>query len=217
MKEEPYKVIYTNGIAIVEEKKSKFIAITKPILAQEDADAILSEIKKEYWDARHHCYAYVLGDRNETAKCSDDGEPSQTAGKPILDVLYNAQIHNAMIVVVRYFGGTLLGTGGLVRAYQKAASEGLSKSTILELHRGRKANIDIDYTALGKIQYILSQNNCIILDTVYEGEVQLKILIPEDMVKITEKKILDQTGGKSHISWDENVRYGYFEKKIKIF
>ena len=115
---EQYKEIYEGGSDEVVEKKSRFIATVFPVKTEEEAVAIIEETKKKYWDARHNCFAYVIGSKNELQRFSDDGEPSGTAGKPILDVLTGEGVHNALIIVTRYFGGTLLGTGGLVRAYQ---------------------------------------------------------------------------------------------------
>ena len=101
------------------EKKSRFIATVKPVDSEEEASAFIAEMKKKYWDARHNCYAYVIGERKEFMRCSDDGEPQGTAGKPMLDVLLGEELYNIAVVVTRYFGGTLLGTGGLVRHIQK--------------------------------------------------------------------------------------------------
>ena len=114
------------------EKKSRFIATVRSVKTEEEALAFIEEMKKKYWDASHNCSAYVIGERNEIQRCSDDGEPGQTAGRPMLDVLLGEEIHDVCAVVTRYFGGTLLGTGGLVRAYSKATQEGLANSCILE-------------------------------------------------------------------------------------
>ena len=115
---EKYKVVYKGGQDEIIEKKSRFIATVAPVESEEKALAFIEAMKKKYWDARHNCFAYVIGERGQLAGCSDDGEPSQTAGKPMLDVLLGEEIRNIVVVVTRYFGGTLLGTGGLVRAYK---------------------------------------------------------------------------------------------------
>ncbi len=109
------KCIYTGGEGEITEKKSRFIATVRPAASEEEASAFIAEMKKKYWDARHNCSAFVIGERQEITRCSDDGEPAQTAGRPMLDVLLREDIHNAVVVVTRYFGGVLLGTGGLVR------------------------------------------------------------------------------------------------------
>ena len=112
------KTVYQGGQGEITEKKSRFIATVKEVVSEEEAAAFIAEMKKKYWDARHNCSAFVIGRNQELTRCSDDGEPSQTAGRPMLDVLLREGIYNAAVVVTRYFGGTLLGTGGLVRAYQ---------------------------------------------------------------------------------------------------
>ena len=125
--------------------------------SEEEAMQYLEQVRKKYWDARHHCWAYVIGEERVTERCSDDGEPSGTAGKPILEVIRGAGLHNIFVVVTRYFGGTLLGTGGLVRAYTESAREGISHSQIITKIYGFKLNLTTDYTGLGKIQYLLGQ------------------------------------------------------------
>lgn len=129
---ESYKILYKGGTGELVEKKSRFLADLRPVSSEEEALAFIEEIRKKYWDARHHCFAYIIGDRGQNARCSDDGEPSQTAGKPMMDVLAGEELHDVCAVVTRYFGGTLLGTGGLVRAYSGALKEGLKNCVILE-------------------------------------------------------------------------------------
>ena len=131
-----YKTVYEGGTAEVVEKKSRFIATVFAVSTEEAALGHIEEMRKKYWDARHNCYAYVIGTKGEVQRFSDDGEPSQTAGKPMLDVLLGEEVRNVLVVVTRYFGGTLLGTGGLVRAYSKAAKDGLCNSTIITKFRG---------------------------------------------------------------------------------
>ena len=154
---EEYKLAYRGGTGEIVEKKSRFIADVMPVSSEDEAQAFIADIKKKYWDARHHCFAYVIGDRHELARFSDDGEPGGTAGKPMLDVLMGEDIHNVAVVVTRYFGGTLLGTGGLVRAYSGATKEGLAHSQIISRIRGIKLSVDTEYGDLGKIQYILGE------------------------------------------------------------
>ena len=141
-----YKILWEGGQGELVEKKSRFIATTEPVETEEEALAFIERTRKKYWDARHNCFAYCIGDKNQLQRCSDDGEPSQTAGRPMLDVLLGAEVHNICVVVTRYFGGTLLGTGGLVRAYSGAVQEGLSNSTIVEKCLGRQLDITTDYT-----------------------------------------------------------------------
>ena len=149
-----------------------FLAAVSHIDTEEEALEFIESIRKKHYNATHNCYAYVLGERFELQRFSDDGEPGGTAGKPILDVLTGEDIHDSVIVVTRYFGGTLLGTGGLVRAYSGAAKEGLLASAIITRKRGIKLKIRTEYTGLGKIQYILAQNGIHVLDTPVYGSCQ---------------------------------------------
>ena len=152
-----YKTVYKGGEGEIVEKKSRFIATVVPVHSEEEALKFVEAMKKKYWNATHNCYAYVIGENHELQRYSDDGEPGGTAGKPMLDVLIGEEIHNAAIVVTRYFGGTLLGTGGLVRAYSAAAKQGLASSVIITKNPGVKLRLATDYAGLGKIQYILGQ------------------------------------------------------------
>ncbi|MDF2952089.1 MAG: hypothetical protein K0S18_1672 [Anaerocolumna sp.] len=122
---ESFKTVYEGGIGEISEKKSRFIATLIPVESEVTAIEFIEQIKKKYKDATHNCYAYVIGQQDEIQRCSDDGEPAKTAGWPMLDVLLKEGLHNTAVVVTRYFGGTLLGTGGLVHAYQAAVKEGL--------------------------------------------------------------------------------------------
>ena len=159
------KTVYIGGEGEIVEKKSRFIATVRPVASEEEAVAFIAEMKKKYWDARHNCSAFVIGDRQELSRCSDDGEPAQTAGRPMLDVLLREEVHNAAVVVTRYFGGVLLGTGGLVRAYQGAVQAGLAASTIIDKKEGIQLTVGTDYTGLGKLQYLIAQQNLTLIDT----------------------------------------------------
>ena len=130
------KILYSAGCGEIEEKKSRFIAHTEAVTSEEEAVNFINSMKKQYFDARHNCYAFVIGDNSELTRCSDDGEPSGTAGRPMLEVLLGEGITNVVCVVTRYFGGPLLGTGGLVRAYQAAVKQGLNNSVIIEKKPG---------------------------------------------------------------------------------
>ena len=211
------KTVYAGGEGEIVEKKSRFIATVRPVSSEEEAVAFINEMKKKYWDARHNCSAFVIGDRQEISRCSDDGEPAQTAGRPILDVLLKEEIHNVCVVVTRYFGGTLLGTGGLVRAYQKATQTGLENSVIIDKQIGRKLTIGTDYNGLGKLQYLVAQNGLTLIDTVYTEKVELLLMVPSEMQEQTEKEIIEATNGKADISWGEMVLYAMVEKNLKIF
>ena len=211
------KTVYLGGEGEIVEKKSRFIATVRPVTSEEEAVAFINEMKKKYWDARHNCSAFVIGDHMEISRCSDDGEPAQTAGRPMLDVLLKEEIHNVAVVVTRYFGGTLLGTGGLVRAYQKATQEGLAASTIIDKQPGRKLTIGTDYTGLGKIQYLIGKENLTIIDTIYTDQVEIIVMVPSELQVRFEKDIIEATSGNARISWGDEVLYALIEKNLKIF
>ena len=158
---ETYKIVFEGGQGEIVEKKSRFIATVAPIETEEEALAFIEKMKKKYWDARHNCYAYVLGQNQELMRFSDDNEPQGTAGKPMLDVLLGEGVHYTVVVVTRYFGGTLLGTGGLVRAYSGAVQAGLAASTLADKNCGVPLTIGTDYTGIGKVQYLLAQRKYI--------------------------------------------------------
>ena len=200
---EKYKTVYVGREGEIVEKKSRFIATVRPVKTEEEAIAFIESVKKQYWDARHNCFAYVIGERSQIQRCSDDGEPGGTAGKPMLDVLLGEELHDTAVVVTRYFGGTLLGTGGLVRAYQGAAKAGLNASTIIEKCLGRKWKIGTDYTGLGKIQYILGQRGLSVLDTCYTEKVELTVLIPTEIEGSVKSEIVEGTNGQAEIEEGE--------------
>ena len=208
------RFIYLGGTGEIEEKKSRFIAHAEPIHSEEYALDFLSKVKKRYWDARHNCYAYVLGERHQLRRCSDDGEPAGTAGRPILDVLLREDVHDCIIVVTRYFGGTLLGTGGLVRAYQKAAQEGLAAGTVLEKYEGCPVTIKTDYTAVGKIQYILAQGEAAAIDSRYTDHVELDLMIPAAKKEHLVEVLMNVTGGTAQIDIGEPVFYALYKDDV---
>jgi len=191
-----YKIIYKPGTGEIVEKKSRFIANVYNIDDEQQVSSYINANKKQYWDARHNCYAFVLGDNNQVQRCSDDGEPTGTAGKPILEVLLGSEIHNCLIIITRYFGGTLLGTGGLVRAYGQAAKIGLENSVILEKKFGNVIKIVTDYNGLGKVQYIAGQMNLDILEIEYSEIVIIKIVVIFDKISEFEIKITEAFAGK---------------------
>ena len=211
------KTVYSGGEAEIVEKKSRFIATVRPVSSEEEAVAFIAEMKKKYWDARHNCSAFVIGDRQEMSRCSDDGEPAQTAGRPMLDVLLREDIHNVAVVVTRYFGGVLLGTGGLVRAYQKSVQEGLAASVIIDKKEGRRLSVGTDYTGLGKLQYLIAKDELTTIDTVYTEKVELILMVPKEKEQSFEKEVTEATSGNADISWGDEVLYAMVEKNLKIF
>ena len=211
------KTVYPGGEAEIVEKKSRFIATVRPVSSEEEAVAFIAEMKKKYWDARHNCSAFVIGKRQELTRCSDDGEPAGTAGRPMLDVLLKENIHNAAVVVTRYFGGVLLGTGGLVRAYQQATKAGLSASEIIEKKDGAVLFIRTDYTGIGRLQYLFAQEKITVMDTAYEADVLVKAVIPENDKKRIEKTIIEQTNGTAKLEWGDEVTFAEYDGEVLLF
>jgi len=211
-----YQTIYSGGTAEIVEKKSRFIANVFPVTTEEEALEILERIRKQYWDARHNCWAYVIGVEHVLARCSDDGEPSQTAGKPMLDVIMGQELHNVLVIVTRYFGGTLLGTGGLVRAYSKATQEGLAHSMIITKKYGIKLEIHTDYTGLGKIQYILGQRGMKMLDTEYTDAVKLTVLVPEEEKRSLEAELIEGTNGQVRLETGDSCWFAEVDGELEI-
>lgn len=212
-----YKTVYRGGEAEIIEKKSRFIATVKPVKCEEEAISFIESLKKKYWNATHNCFAYVIGEHFQVQRCSDDGEPSGTAGKPMLDVLIGEEIHNTVVVVTRYFGGTLLGTGGLVRAYQSSTKAGLEASTVITKMYGHKISIQTDYTGLGKIQYILGQKGLTILNSEYTDKVVLEVLLPETVVEKVMAEITEGTNGQAVMEILEECYFANVEGKMEIF
>ncbi len=211
------KTVYRGGENEIIEKKSRFIATVIPAEDEDTALEFIESMKKKYWNASHNCYAYVIGERSELQRCSDDGEPQGTAGRPMLDVLLGEEIHNVVVVVTRYFGGTLLGTGGLVRAYSSATKAGLEASTIISKIWGSKLIIHTDYTGLGKIQYILGQRGLKILDSQYTDQVLLTVMIPETQVKEVQEELIEGTNGQVKMEVEEKCYFAEVEGDIMTF
>lgn len=209
--------VYKGGQGEITEKKSRFIATVRPVESEEEAVSFINETKKKYWDARHNCSAFVIGKRQELTRCSDDGEPAGTAGRPMLDVLLKENIHNAAVVVTRYFGGVLLGTGGLVRAYQQATKAGLSASEIIEKKDGAVLFIRTDYTGIGRLQYLFAQEKLTVMDTAYEADVLVKAVIPENDKKRIEKTIIEQTNGTAKLEWGDEVTFAEYDSGVLLF
>lgn len=209
--------VYKGGQGEITEKKSRFIATVRPVESEDEAVSFINETKKKYWDARHNCSAFVIGKRQELTRCSDDGEPAGTAGRPMLDVLLKENIHNAAVVVTRYFGGVLLGTGGLVRAYQQAIKAGLSASEIIEKKDGAVLFIRTDYTGIGRLQYLFAQEKITVMDTAYEADVLVKAVIPENDKKRIEKTIIEQTNGTAKLEWGDEVTFAEYDGEVLLF
>lgn len=196
----PYKIVRTGGSSEIVEKKSRFIATLSPVNSEEEALLFIETMKKKYWDARHNCSAFVIGEDAQLTRCSDDKEPAGTAGKPMLEVLMGEEVRNTAVVVTRYFGGTLLGTGGLIRAYTQAVQAGLAQSEIVTMRYGTELLIETDYNGSGKIQYIAGQLGIDRLEISYTDMVHMKIIIPFELEKKFQTEITEATAGKALMS-----------------
>lgn len=211
-----YKIVYKGGEGEIVEKKSRFIAYVKPVSTEEEANEFIESIKKKNWDARHNCSAVVIGENNEFSRCSDDGEPSSTAGKPMLEVLINEGIHNVAVVVTRYFGGILLGTGGLVRAYQAAVKEGLKESVIALKQKGAKYKIGTDYNGIGKIQYIIASLDIFTIDSIYKENVEIEVMVNSLKEKEFVDKIVEGTNAKAKVIKLAEAEYIIVDNEVII-
>lgn len=202
-----YRTIRARGEGIYEEKKSRFLGTALPIETEEEVQQALQEEKKRYYDAKHHCYACILGERGEIRRFSDDGEPQGTAGKPILSVLEGQNLRNVCIIVTRYFGGTLLGTGGLTRAYGEAAKRAVAAAGPLTMQPGKILRIAMDYSLLDRVNWYLKKQEIQVLDTAYTEKVSEEVLVREDLLPAL-SSFLSQAGSGS-IQADIE-REGYF-------
>lgn len=189
-------VIMKGGAAEYAVQRSRFIADTAAVRDEEMAQTFLQEIKKKYYDARHHCYGWILeGGRRK--KSGDDGEPSGTAGAPILTTLERQGITDGLIVVTRYFGGIKLGTGGLTRAYAHAAAQGLAASTLAELQTLRRVAVTVAYPLFSPLENWLQKNEIRVADKSYAENVTLTLYLTPDATETVKKAVADLTAGQA--------------------
>ena len=194
---EEYLAVVEGGQGEIVEKKSRFIGYTASVETEEAAVGFIEQIKKKHYDARHNCFAYSIGLGNQpTLRFSDDGEPQGTAGKPILEVIQGSGVRNICIVVTRYFGGTLLGTGGLVRAYTDAAKAGLEASIIRRNRQLIESELTIEYGDLGKLQYLMEHIDGEIMDTAYTDKVALRVQVYAPVYPDFVQTVTEATGGR---------------------
>jgi uncharacterized YigZ family protein len=201
-----YKTILKSGEGELVEKKSRFIGYAMPVKSQAEAETFVETIKKRHYDARHNCYAYAIGCENTQLRFSDDGEPQGTAGKPILEVITGNEVVDICIVVTRYFGGTLLGTGGLVRAYTEAAKLALEDAEIHTVRWVKEYNITTNYNDSGKVQYLINSSEAAVIGTDYTDMVCFKITVPESDSDRLIKQIVEATSARAQI---EETGEGY--------
>ena len=214
---EQYKTVYEGGVGEITEKKSRFIATIHPVETEDEALVFIEEMRKKYWDARHNCSDFILGERQETMRCSDVGEPSQTAGRPMLDVLSKAGLTNTAVVVTRYFGGTLLGTGGLVRAYSAAVQEGLKNSRMITKYWGTRLTVGTDYNGIGKLQYLFGSKEIPITDAEYTDQVKFTVLVPAARVPEIIKAVTEATAGQAAVDETDSLYYAVMDGQYLCF
>lgn len=208
-----YRVLLEGGTGEYEEKKSRFIATVRACKTEAEAVAFIEEVKKKYWDARHNCSAFVIGNRGELTRCSDDGEPAGTAGRPMLEVLLGSGIRNICVVVTRYFGGVLLGTGGLVRAYTQAVKEGLGQCVTGTMRYGQRFVIHTDYNGIGKILYLLGNAGIEPEAAEYTDKVELQVTVSIEQVEVLQKEMVEATNGR--VSFEKLEDYYFVDKETK--
>ena len=205
-----YKTIKDNISAEIVEKKSKFIANIFYVESQEEANKCIEEIRKKYFDARHNCFAYsILAEEGIVNRFSDDGEPSGTAGSPMLNILNSNNITNTLVIVTRYFGGILLGTGGLVRAYSDAAKKAIDSTDLVDIEKGKEVLIEISYQDVEKLKYYLNKNSVSIRDTIYKENVEV-------YVDIENEKFDELTSNSRELNFQINRIEVIKEKVVRI-
>lgn len=203
---ECYRTVKHSATDEIVEKRSRFIADVKPVETEEEAVAFLEEIKKKYWDAKHHVYAYVL-EENNIQRYSDDGEPAGTAGVPVLEMIKKEGLSNLIVVVTRYFGGILLGTGGLVHAYSKSAKVGVEAAEPVTMTLCCEVTVECDYSLLGKIQSEALGKGYTVSNTDYAENVKISVLVPTSEVLRFEADMVDKTNGRVGI---KQGKIGYY-------
>ena len=211
-----FKSIHRKGRDEIIINKSRFIGSSCPVEREEDALEFIDKIKKEFKDATHNVYAYVIGENSNIQRYSDAGEPSGTAGMPVLNVINQENIKNAAVVVTRYFGGVLLGAGGLVRAYTKGAKIALENGIIVDKKLFYDVSFKIDYTLLGKMDNELMKNNFIIVDKIYEDQVLIKLIAENENLENIGSLVGEITSGKAEISVGQAAYYSVKKGKIVI-
>lgn len=187
-----------DGEAEFTEKRSSFLGHVRMVETEDEAKTFVAEMKKKYYDARHNCWCYIIKDG--AVRYSDDGEPQGTAGIPMLEVLKREGVTNVVCVVTRYFGGVLLGTGGLLRAYTKSAKDALDAAGISVVRRWVKAELACTYSLLERLKLECTAANGLVSDVEYSTDVCLKLLLPEDGVEDFSRRIADVTAGASRLA-----------------
>ncbi len=205
---EIYTTVKSQAEAEIVEKRSRFIATVKPVQTEEEALEFLNMLKQKYWNATHNVYAYII-EENSIMRYSDDGEPGGTAGLPVLDMLKKSGLTNLIVVVTRYFGGVLLGTGGLVHAYSKSAKAGVDAAGILDMILCREIKIECEYTNLGKLQNELSKWEDVIKEEPeYTDKVIMPVYVPVSKAENFSSTIVDKMNAQVKVEKGEELYHG---------
>ena len=192
----PYKTLLGPGTGLYEEKRSRFVSSAEPVSTEEEALAFIRKVRIRDWDAGHHCHAYALDGHTSVRRCSDDGEPSGTAGVPILEVLNRQGITNAVIVVSRWFGGALLGASGLLRAYGKAAGLGVADAGIMRVKPCLETVLCMEYTLAGKVAHYLATGGYLAAGTEYAADVRIRLYLEPERRQVLERDLADLTSAR---------------------
>jgi uncharacterized YigZ family protein len=200
-----YYTVKTTGEHEIIIEKSRFIAQISRVETEEEAQEFIQVIKKKHWNATHNCSAYLIGENDQIQKANDDGEPSGTAGVPILEVLKKRNLKDTVVVVTRYFGGIKLGAGGLIRAYGKSTSEGLNAVGVVERRLVQIMHVKIDYTWLGKLEKELRASVYSIKEIHYLDTVEIEVYVDEDKVQAFTEWMVELTNGQGRIEGGELV------------
>jgi len=200
-----YRTVLKFATSETEEKKSRFIASVKPVSTEQEALDFIQSLKAKYWDATHNVYAYYIGGENIIQRFSDDGEPSGTAGLPVLEVIKRMELQDLVVVVTRYFGGTLLGAAGLIRAYGKSASMGIEAASIARRILCKEMIVTVEYTLFGKMQSQIISKGFTIKDVIYGQDVEIIVFVPVDEVDGFCRMIVDDSAGRALVEEGENT------------
>nr|MBQ6241327.1 YigZ family protein [Lachnospiraceae bacterium] len=211
---EPYRLLTEEGEGYYEEKRSRFLALACAVKTEEEAQGILAARRKAHPEARHHCYAYVCGPRNELTRFSDDGEPSGTGGRPILDVLLGSGLHDTLVVVTRYFGGTLLGTGGLSRAYSTAAADAVANAGSGMLYSGALWEIGIGYGDYARLDRLLLREDIPRESETFLDRVNVRICLLPEQEESFAAALADMTAGSARLEKIRDMNFLRFGGKI---
>ena len=202
-----YYTVKEEAQSEIVEKRSRFICTLAHIDTEDDALSFITRIRKKYYDARHNCSAYILGDRGEITRSSDDGEPQGTAGRPMTDVLTGASLSFSAAVVTRYFGGTLLGTGGLIRAYTQAVKQCLESASLIKMIRAVRFRAEVGYGDLNMLLKVISTGNIKQISSDYGETIVFTLQVPEEDLDSVLKKITEATLAKARIT---ELSRGYY-------